>query len=97
MNELNSIDKCFVNNDADGINEILYLYSADTLFTDTSLSDALEAAADAAAEDQDQSDRRHHQRAGLDEVRDLPDPGLRDVVKEDDCQNTGDTGDRISF
>ena len=39
-----------------GINEILYLYSADTLFTDTSLSDALEAAADAAAEDQDQSE-----------------------------------------
>ena len=29
------------------INEMLYLYSADTLFSDTSLSDALEAAIDA--------------------------------------------------
>ena len=34
-----------------GINEILYLYSADTVFTDTSLADALEAATDAATEE----------------------------------------------
>ena len=34
------------------INEILYLYSADTLFSDTSLSDALEAAIDAQTEEE---------------------------------------------
>ena len=34
------------------INEILYLYSADTLFSDTSLSDALEAAIEAKTEEE---------------------------------------------
>lgn len=38
------------------INEMLYLYSADTLFTDTSLADALEAAIDAKEESGEQED-----------------------------------------